>query len=138
MFSRSVYVGDLNALWSGIVLTDLIYKYRFSIFSTFFTLLPMYLDRTLNLALGISATLAVLNAIPMYYLDGQHIFRSFLFMLMLRRRFRRRGHYTTLIYKWVMRSGTLLVSLNLLLSCLSFLKEIFFASFVKNDDGGAL
>jgi S2P endopeptidase len=121
--SRSVFVGDLRGLWSGIVLSD--HEFRFGTFFSFFTLFPICVDRTLNLALSISATLAVLNAIPMYYLDGQHIFDSAL-MILLRRR--KRGYYTTLIYKWVMRSGTFLLVSNVLLSFLSFLHRYAISS----------
>ena len=127
------YVGDLSALWSGIILSDR--KYRFSTFVTFFTLLPIYLDRTLNLTLAISASLAVLNAIPMYYLDGEHVFDSFFMLLM---RHRKRAYYKTLICKWVLRCGTMLVLLNVLCSSFFFLRELLYNAMVKSNDDGML
>lgn len=141
--SRSIYVGDMNSLWSGIQLSDREFRYAQS---TFFTLLPMCLERTLNLALGISATLAVVNSIPMYYLDGQHIFDCILNIILLRRRKGRRtrkrkwdwkeSRFADFVYLWFMRGGTLLLGLNVFISVAIFLHPIMLKMMGVFSSGG--
>lgn len=68
-----LFTGDPSHLYSSIEVSD--YKTRWSFL---WGGLPNYVELFLIYMVSLSGALAILNAVPAFYLDGQHIFDAFL------------------------------------------------------------
>ena len=89
--------------------------------------IPEVVERGLYYVVAFSSALAVLNAVPCFKLDGQHIVQSFIVDLEIpfitkenNRSFGSRpnvGHWRKLFANWLTIFGTVLLIINVILGC---------------------
>jgi S2P endopeptidase len=104
-----LYAGHLSTLWHGIEVSR--YLPRFALFSSFLLACPHPLYLMLYYIATLSTGLGVLNLVPAYWLDGEHIMGSILHILWpddLKKR-KRWGRI-------VLRSSTFLLVANIVVS----------------------
>lgn len=115
---RLMYAGSAQRLWWAGTFGDSLFRFR--AFFPFFlshsiAMLPLYAARLFSFAWGISATLALINAVPMYSLDGQYIYET-VFIGILSQRGPLPHKWFLRIYRIALVTGTTLVGFSALLS----------------------
>eukprot|EP00939_MAST-03C_sp_MAST-3C-sp1_P000538 g538.t1 len=131
---RLMYSGQIGSLWYAASLGNFDFRYAAYLpepISDAFQVLPLCMTRYLSFAFGISATLAIVNAVPAYFLDGQHIFLAL--ACLIRQKMSRKGYSrgdyairmnctkSSTLYKLLMQIGAASILLNFSLSFLSLM-----------------
>jgi len=109
-----LFIGNPAEIYSNSEITGFVPRYFFSP-----VFLPDMLVKLCNYVTSFSAALAVLNVVPSYLLDGQHMVRVLMDMLMGRFSVQARLNMTMVLSVF----GTLLICVNILMGLKSVLLE---------------